>query len=148
MKKFCGIQKRLYFCTQRASPASRKNSALRGGFLFFILFTMMKNIYLKPFLTCDAQIALLKSRGMLFYDEIKASHLLKYISYYRFSGYWYPLLDNKQLHIFKPNSYFETALCLYKFDSELRKLITSEFRHHLSHWKSLLLVLFHVCTKI
>ena len=63
---------------------------------------------------------------MLFSDEIKASHLLRHISYYRFSGYWYPLLENKQNHVFKPNSCFETAFALYKFDRELRRLITSE----------------------
>lgn len=63
---------------------------------------------------------------MLFADEVKASHLLKHISYYRFSGYWYPLLANKQNLVFKPNATFEAAFNLYKFDCELRKLIISE----------------------
>jgi abortive infection bacteriophage resistance protein len=53
-------------------------------------------------------------------------HLLENISYYRFSGYWYPLLADKQNHIFKPNTYFDTAFKLYKFDRELRKLIITE----------------------
>ena len=69
---------------------------------------------------------LLKSRGMKFSDENKALHLLENISYYRFSGYWYPLLADKQNHIFKPNADFETAFNLYKFDREFRKLIISE----------------------
>jgi abortive infection bacteriophage resistance protein len=63
---------------------------------------------------------------MKFADESKALHLLENISYYRFSGYWYPLLADKQNHIFKPGADFETAFNLYKFDRELRILITGE----------------------
>lgn len=63
---------------------------------------------------------------MVFEDEPKALHLLQNISYYRLSGYWYPLLTDKQQHIFKPGSTFETAYNIYKFDSELRKLIIAE----------------------
>jgi abortive infection bacteriophage resistance protein len=87
---------------------------------------MPKVLYGKPFLSYKAQIELLKSRGMLFADENKALHLLKKISYHRFSGYWYPLLADKQKFIFKPNATFETAFNLYKLDKELRKLIISE----------------------
>jgi abortive infection bacteriophage resistance protein len=87
---------------------------------------MAKVLYSKPYLPYTAQIALLKSRGMLFADEVKASHLLKHISYYRFSGYWYPLLANKQNPAFKPDATFEAAFNLYKFDRELRKLIITE----------------------
>lgn len=63
---------------------------------------------------------------MKFADENKALHLLENISYYRFSGYWYPLLADKQSHVFKPDADFETAFSLYKFDRELRQLISSE----------------------
>lgn len=63
---------------------------------------------------------------MVFGDEAKALHLLQNISYYRLSGYWYPLLTDKQQHIFKPGSIFEAAYNIYKFDSELRKLIIAE----------------------
>ena len=48
---------------------------------------MRQILYNKPFLSHQAQIELLKSRGMLFPDEIKTLHLFKHISYYRFSGY-------------------------------------------------------------
>ncbi|MDR2496089.1 MAG: Abi family protein [Tannerellaceae bacterium] len=84
---------------------------------------MEKLLYSKPYLPYFLQIELLKSRGMFFADEAKAAHLLKHISYYRFSGYWYPLLANKQEPVFKPNATFEAAFNLYKFDRELRKLI-------------------------
>jgi len=87
---------------------------------------MQKVTYNKPFLLHKEQISLLKSRGMKFADETKALHLLKRISYYRFSVYWHPLLIDKQNLVFKPNANFETAFSLYKFDRELRRLILSE----------------------
>jgi len=87
---------------------------------------MAKSIYNKPFLSYQAQIELLKSRGMKFLDENKALHLFENISYYRFSGYWYPLLADKQNHIFKLNADFEIAFNLYKFDREFRRLIMPE----------------------
>ncbi|MDR1883819.1 MAG: hypothetical protein LBR26_13715 [Prevotella sp.] len=63
---------------------------------------MAKISYTKLFQSCQAQIALLKSRGMQFPNENKTLHLLENISYYRFSGYWYPLLADKQNHILNP----------------------------------------------
>jgi abortive infection bacteriophage resistance protein len=87
---------------------------------------MSKSTYSKVFISYPDQIALLKSRGMKFADENKALHLLENISYYRFSGYWYPLLADKQNHVFKADADFETAFNLYKFDKELRRLISSE----------------------
>jgi abortive infection bacteriophage resistance protein len=84
---------------------------------------MSKVLYLKPFLSYQAQMGQLKLRGLQFADDEKALHLLKYIGYYRFSGYLYPLLANKQQPVFKSGATFEAAFNLYKFDSELRKLI-------------------------
>ncbi|MCE7073182.1 Abi family protein [Dyadobacter sp. CY327] len=63
---------------------------------------------------------------MIVEDPQKALHLLENVSYYRISGYWYPLLADKQLHTFKEGSSFETAFQLYCFDRELRLLISSE----------------------
>ncbi|MDR3339074.1 MAG: Abi family protein [Candidatus Symbiothrix sp.] len=87
---------------------------------------MTKILYTKPFFSHREQLESLKSRGMKFADEDKALHLLKNIGYYRFSGYWYPLLANKQQPVFKPGATFELAFSLYKFDRELRKLIIAE----------------------
>lgn len=87
---------------------------------------MVKVPYPKHLISFADQISLLKQRGLSFKDEAKALHLLQNISYYRLSGYWYPLLVDKQNHIFKPGSTFETAYAIYKFDSELRKLIIAE----------------------
>jgi abortive infection bacteriophage resistance protein len=87
---------------------------------------MSKTLYSKPFLSYQAQLKLLKSRGMQFSDDDKALHLLENIGYYRFSGYWYPMLADKQNPVFKPDTHFDAAFNLYKFDRELRKLIISE----------------------
>ena len=87
---------------------------------------MSKILYSKQFISCEAQLALLKSRGLSFDSEEKALHLLERIGYYRLSGYWYPLLADKQNHVFKSGANFETAFNLYKFDREFRRLISSE----------------------
>ena len=96
------------------------------GRQFILYCTMLKVAYNKPFLSHHTQISLLKSRGMNFSDETKALHLLKRIGYYRLSVYWRPLVANRQSLVFKPNTYFDTAFALYKFDRELRQLILSE----------------------
>ena len=82
--------------------------------------------YPKTIKTFDQQIAILKGRGLCFSDEARAKQLLQNISYYRMSGYWYPLLSDKQNHIFKSGATFEQAFSIYKFDAKLRKLILSE----------------------
>ena len=82
--------------------------------------------YNKPALTYVQQIQQLQSRGLTISNVARANHLLESISYYRLSGYWYPLLADKQNHIFKNNSNFDTAFNLYCFDRELRILILRE----------------------
>lgn len=87
---------------------------------------MSKVPYQKPPLTYSQQLQQLKDRGLLIENEEKTLHLLTSISYYRISGYWYPLLHDKQNHIFKKEATFEKAFKLYCFDRELRKLVLSE----------------------
>ena len=87
---------------------------------------MDKAFFDKPPLTYEDQVQLLKSRGLLIEDEEKALHILQVISYYRLSGYWFPLLEDKANHKFKSNAQFETAFNLYKFDREFRLLILGE----------------------
>jgi abortive infection bacteriophage resistance protein len=87
---------------------------------------MDKPFFDKPPLTYEEQIQLLKSRGLSIQDEEKALHILQVISYYRLSGYWFPLLVDKVNHKFKHNAEFETAFNLYKFDREFRLLILGE----------------------
>ncbi|MEE1173982.1 MAG: Abi family protein [Paludibacteraceae bacterium] len=86
---------------------------------------MKTNYYQKPQISVEDQITLLKSQGLIFMDEEKANHLLQNISLFRFKSYLKPFrLQNSKT--FKPNSIFEAAYSLYKFDSELRKMICSE----------------------
>ncbi len=74
-------------------------------------------------------------------------HLLQKLSYYRLSGYWYPLLkDPKSSHQFKEEATFEKSFKLYRSDRELRIFILKELEkievavraemiYTLSHWK-------------
>lgn len=87
---------------------------------------MSKVPYTKIPLTYSDQLQQLKDRGLNVVNDNKALHLLENVSYYRLSGYWFPLLTDKQNHKFKPNSSFETAFRLYCFDRELRRLVISE----------------------
>lgn len=87
---------------------------------------MNKVPYTKAALSYAGQLLQLKNRGLTIEDESKALHLLETISYYRLSGYWYPLLADKQNHRFKANATFETAFSIYKFDRELRLLVLRE----------------------
>lgn len=87
---------------------------------------MSKKPFKKPALTYSQQIQLLKDRGLFVESDSRATHILEVISYYRLSGYWYPLLKDKTNHIFKEEATFNQAFVIYCFDRELRKLILSE----------------------
>lgn len=68
-------------------------------------------------------LSLLKSRGLLIKDEDQAIKNLKVISYFRLANYLSPMEQDKVLHVYKPNSYFENAIRIYYFDKELRSII-------------------------
>jgi abortive infection bacteriophage resistance protein len=87
---------------------------------------MDRSQFSKKPLKYEEQIELLKQRGIVIENEQKAIHILQTISYYRLSGYWYPFLEDKKNHRFKPNSTFESAFKLYCFDRKLRQLVISE----------------------
>ncbi|KIM06916.1 MAG: hypothetical protein KU38_11685 [Sulfurovum sp. FS08-3] len=82
---------------------------------------MSKQSYSKSHLTTDAQIALLKSRGMLFHDENQAKKSLLNLNYYRLSGYWLPF--KKSDDTFAGSIYFEDIINIYEFDSTLKLLL-------------------------
>ncbi len=86
----------------------------------------IKKSYSKPALTVDEQIKLLQSRNLHIESIEKARHILSQISYYRLSGYFYPLLEDKEKHKFKSGASFNTAFSLYCFDRELRSLVINE----------------------
>jgi len=83
-------------------------------------------IYTKESLTYEKQLELLRQRGMTISDDEKALSFLEYKSYYRLSGYWYTMLENKSEHTFQKNSEFDTAIEYYNFDKFLRKILLNE----------------------
>lgn len=86
---------------------------------------MSRTVYNQPQISFDAQLALLKSEGLGFGDEAKAKHLLRNISLLRMKSYLNVLRRPGEKR-FASGATFEQAYTLYKFDSELRKLICSE----------------------
>ena len=66
--------------------------------------------YPKPWKSYADQLDQLMARGICVTDRELALDYLERIGYYRLSGYWYPLLADKQIHQFKPNSTFEPPL--------------------------------------
>lgn len=87
---------------------------------------MAKISYNKPPLTYTEQITQLQGRGLEINNIDRAIHLLESISYYRLSGYWYPMLIDKENHMFKPNSTFQNSFDIYCFDRKLRLLVIRE----------------------
>lgn len=81
--------------------------------------------YEQPQILVADQIRLLKSEGLGFTDENRAQHLLENISLFRMKSYLTPFRVSGS-RIFKPGANFDDAYNLYKFDSELRKMICSE----------------------
>jgi abortive infection bacteriophage resistance protein len=87
---------------------------------------MSKAAYTKVALSYTQQLQQLKDRGLIIADEEYFLHLLEVKSYYRLSGYWYPLLKDKKKHLFKEGATFETAYKIYCFDRDLRHLVLTE----------------------
>ncbi len=88
------------------------------------LFITMRH-YNQQQTSVEQQISLLKNEGLGFKDENKAKHLLNHISFFRMKSYLHPLRQTGT-RLFKDGAAFEHAYKLYKFDSELRKMICSE----------------------
>ncbi len=69
----------------------------------------------------------LSERGLIFEDQEKAKSVLKFISYYRFTGYGlsFEVYDGnkKRLNIYKNGTRFEDILYRYDFDRQLRILV-------------------------
>lgn len=87
---------------------------------------MSKISFNKPPISYQDQLSLLQKRGLKIEQPEKALHLIENISYFRLSGYWYPLLSDKKNHVFKADATFEIAFKLYCFDRELRQLVLRE----------------------
>jgi abortive infection bacteriophage resistance protein len=112
-----------------------------------------KQTFCKPALTIDEQLDLLISRGLIIPDHDKARHYLRYIGYYRLSGYFLTFQQKASglaPHTFKDGVTFKDALDIYIFDRELRLLVMDAIerievafraclsntmsQHHGPHW--------------
>ena len=83
--------------------------------------------YAKPALTFEQQLAYLQARGLAVGAHADAITALASISYYRLSGYWYPMRrrapDGKVSSEFETGATFEAVMNLYEFDRRLRLLV-------------------------
>jgi abortive infection bacteriophage resistance protein len=83
-----------------------------------------KTKYIKPPLSIDEQIDLLKRRGLIIKDSNFTRHFLQFVSYYRLSQYTYSFefknSDGTRIHKFKESTSFNNVVDLYVFDSKLR----------------------------
>lgn len=78
--------------------------------------------YRKPWLCCQDQVSLLRSRGLIIPDPAAAASFLEHVSYYRFSGYC--LAFEQSRHTFLSGVTFEDIRAAYEFDRVLSDLIT------------------------
>ena len=100
-----------------------------GGFAFPHPFRRRVGVnFTKPFLTYDQQADQLIARGLHGNKATIVGHLQS-VSYYRLSGYWYPLrepdpaVSGKRLDDFSPGASIETVWNRYVFDRRLRLLV-------------------------
>ena len=108
-----------------------------------------KSHFLKPSLSLDEQIALLKNRGLIIENSQRLRQYLRFIGYYRLSGYFqrscvgYFQIEDDPLHRFQLNTTFDQTLRCYIFDRKLRLMIMDAverievaFRTTISNWMS------------
>lgn len=82
----------------------------------------------KQAMTLRSQVNLLRNRGMIITDEIKAQEVLLDVGYYRLGFYWfqfeksYPAKHNRT-HEFVAGTNFDDAVKLYYFDYKLRSIL-------------------------
>ena len=87
--------------------------------LFFVWDLQLK--YTKPALSAERHLKVLEKRGLQIPDSDKALHYLKYIGYYRLTGYCLPFQGRApEDHFFLEGTSFDDVLNLYVFDRELR----------------------------
>jgi abortive infection bacteriophage resistance protein len=106
---------------------------------------LSKPTYNKPALTFEGQLdQKLIPRGLIVEDRDRALRWLGRVGYYRLSGYLYPYRVSPVDDNFRPSASFDTAVSVYKFDSQLRLLLLqaidrievamrTSVTYHLSH---------------
>lgn len=74
----------------------------------------------KPFLSLEQQLELLKSRGLIIANEEYAKKVLANVNYYRFSAYSLTLREHDR---FADAVTFEEVYYIYNFDARLRNFV-------------------------
>jgi abortive infection bacteriophage resistance protein len=77
----------------------------------------------KPPKTYPEQLQIMKGRGLVVADEVRALHCLKHHNYYRLSAYRFPLTVQGNPDQFLPGTTFEDLWNLYHFDRTLRQFV-------------------------
>ena len=97
---------------------------------------------LKPALTIEELISLMKDRGMQIDDEVEAARVLGQVNYYRINGFAF--LFQKPNDKYSKGTSFQHIIRLMEFDAELRHLLMKHLelieiyaRTQISHWFSL-----------
>lgn len=75
---------------------------------------------LKPPLSYEEQISLLRSRGLLITDDVFAEKILSHVNYYRLSAYSLGLRNND---VFNENITLDSIYELYQFDATFRYML-------------------------
>lgn len=86
-------------------------------------------LYEKLATSIDAQVALLKGRGMVCSDEALVKRWLVTVGYYRLGAYWLPFElppeeGQTRSKTFTPGTTFDEIIDTYTFDRKLRLLVT------------------------
>jgi abortive infection bacteriophage resistance protein len=82
--------------------------------------TPMQLVYTKPPLSIDAQVKLLRDRGLVIEDEIELRYFLKNVNYYHLSIY-FKLFQTSD--VFHSGTTFADIVRIYTFDNKLRFLL-------------------------
>lgn len=78
--------------------------------------------YTKPHLAYDAQVELMRQRGLEVGEVAAAVRALKRIGYYRLSAYTYPMRSGGS-DAFQPGATLREAVAMHDFDHRLRKVL-------------------------
>jgi abortive infection bacteriophage resistance protein len=90
--------------------------------------------YLKPALTFADQVALLQARGLRMEDHSYAEEVLSHVSYYRMSAYFRPFRQAGSERF--ANASFSDVLELYKFDKDLRLMVSDTLESIEVHFRT------------
>lgn len=81
-------------------------------------------LFSKPAIDIPAQLTLLKQRGLIIQDEVKAHCFLEAVSFFRLTPYMRPFqISDDAEHGFKAGTRLKALTCLYDLDRRLRLLV-------------------------